>query len=709
MKTRFFLIFFAIASVVYARDLSELKIEKKYNETGIDIFANTITTGEIHYRLYNPFYKTSADGILKQKEKLYVPYGTEICMWIKTQDGKNFPATHFIAKTKEDAEIIQIVNPLDGIWNEKQILYIDADKNTEIMYSVDGSDPAEFGLLYTEPILIDKTGSINLRIKAISEDGSTVEKKIEYTVSDAGSPSTEFPITKKQLDEKNNPDNAPFKILNWYFVEFDLDSFVYYFQGTADSQEPLKSEFKIYDGPLFTERDSDTVLYWYCKNINDGEIHKIELPKKPQLSGCPLKPVNGAVELSFNDLRFSYFLGLEEFKSGKYVFDCAANTEKEFIVKITVLLTGIVHGSFTAKFKIDKIPPAKPNVIFTPAFSPANKEVKITFQETDKEELVAEISPADYARSKNQIILTGSGGNQTVYSVTLYNKDAAGNKSTAITKEFLIEKNVIYVDVDSGSKNADGNPSDPFVSIIDAVQYINRISAQNNKKESSSEKWKIFLRSDIILNEAVLITQDIKLVSADKKAVIRFSKNAGFVVNGASLEIENTDIFRREYPEEPREVPVIYVSNGTVKLSGVKVHVIEGGSVVKTFYSHLETSNSEIVSEQTGHCVLFNLNNSSAVLQDSSFNGKGSSAAAVSCSKCTIELDGIHSMLTPDFTARFLEAWDSEIGLGKLNCIRNPENGSNRDSAVWYSRSSVLDIKYNPIVRGYAQSIEKEP
>ncbi|WP_029409446.1 chitobiase/beta-hexosaminidase C-terminal domain-containing protein [Treponema pedis] len=706
MKIKFFFVFLSFTFFICASDLPELKIEKKYNENGMDIYLNNTEYKEANYKLYNPFYKTYGNGKLKQKEKLYIPYGTEICIWLKTKSGKNSRITHFIAKPKEETEIIQVINPVAGIWKEKQILFIDAEKKTEVMYSVDGSDPSQFGLLYTEPVLIEKTGNVNLKIKAISEDGTVNEKEINYTVSDSGAPSPEFSTVKPE----SGTEKTSFKILNWYFIEFSQDSPVYWFKGTVKDKDVLQKEkFTIYDGPVFTERNEDEILYWYCKEIENGKINKIELPKKPELSGCPLNPVNSNVELMFEDLRFSYFSDLTEFKNGKLNFDTAVKTEKEFNVKITAFLGGIMHGGFNVKFKIDKLPPPKPNVVFNPSFSPSNKEVKINFQEIPEAELIAEISPKDYTRSKNQIILTGSEEGRTLYSINIYNKDFAGNKSPSIIKEFIIEKNALYVDTNSGSKNAEGTPSDPFSSVTDAVNYINKISFAKNGKKTESEKWKIFLRGDSILNEAVLITKNIKLISAEKRAVIRFSKNAGFVINGSSFEMENIDVFRRERPEEPREVPVIYASNAAVKLSGVKIHTVEGGSAVRAVYSHLDCSNTGVISEQTDYCVLFNLNNSSAVIRNTNFTGKGSSVAALSCSKCNIELDEITSNLTPGFTARFLEAWDSEIGLGKLNCIRNPETKNNKDTAIWYNRNSKLDIKYNPIVRGYAKPIEREP
>lgn len=725
MKIKYVFAFLILPFFTFASDLPEVKLLQRYEETGIDIFLSEAApeNAEVHYKLYSPFYKTYAEDTLQTGEKLYIPYGTEICIWSKTKEGKHSPVKHFIAEKINENTLMQVINPVEGIWNENQILFIKSEPDTQIMYSVDGSDPEQSGLLYTEPVTIEKNGAVDLRIKAVDKNGFSTEKKISYTVSGSGKPSPKFTTGNiyENLQKPKNTDKIT--ILNWYFIDFNFNSSVYYILLNTASEEPSKTELvNKYDEPLFTERKEDEILYWYCEEANGGKINKLLLPKKPSLLGCPLTPVNAKVELSFEDLRYTYSFDVSiadkngslkffssEFKNGTYIFDSEIKTEKQFDIKITALLDNIVHGEFKANFEIDKLPPEKPNVIFNPSFSPANKEVKISFNESDNAELVAEIYPADYIRKKNEIILTGAGNEKTLYSINIYNKDKAGNKSPPVTQEFTIERNVIFVDTNLKNKNADGNPSNPFSSIREAVDYINRISFLHGIENSKNERWKIFLRGDSILNEAVLITRNIKFLPAEKRSVIRFSKNAGFVINGSALELEDIDIFRRERPEEPREVPILYISNGAVKLRGVKLHLIEGGAVLKAFYSHIDCSETDIISEQTNYCTIFNLNNCSAVLQNTSFTGKGLSAAAISCSNCNIEVDSITSTLSPGFTARFLEAWNSEITLGKLNCIRNPETQSNKDTAVWYNRTSKMDLKYKPIVRGYAKSIEREP
>ena len=139
----------------------------------------------------------------------------------------------------------------------------------------------------------------------------------------------------------------------------------------------------------------------------------------------------------------------------------------------------------------------------------------------------------------------------------------------------------------------------------------------------------------------------------------------------------------------------------------MRVHTIEGGGVLNIFNSHLEAADSEIVSEQTGSCVIFNLNNSSAVLHNLTLTGTGFSAAAVSAAGSKVEADGITCSLTPVFAARTVEAWNSEITLGRLNTIRLPENKKNGDTAVWFNKKSKAVFSVQPVTRGYFKVSEQ--
>ena len=702
-------------------ELDELEIKQDYKKDGVnlDIKYPENEDDNVFYRSFNPNTNLYKGGILKKGEKPFFNFGTELCVWIQASSGKLSKPVHLILEPLGEKKLLNVLSPQEGVWNETQKLIIQHPPKTQIIYSVDGSDPSDFGLLYTGPANLEKEGKIELRVKAVSESGNISEKIIKYEVSPDGLPSPK--ISKPVLNQYSDK-NLEYNILNWYFLEFTSDESIYYLPKTTD-EEPVSNVSQlvnIYDGPVFFDRAENIVVYW--AKAKEEKINKIFLPKMPVLSSVPKTAVNRNIELKFDDERYTYFFEIgdgntyiypdknsSQFKKyASYIFDVGIKEERFFDVKIRAFYEDLFHGEFKTSFTIDKLPPEKPEVSFSPPVSPANSDVKIKIKSVPAETVVEIEPPIFTSSSKDEIILTGSVGEKTVYSVNIYNKDEAGNKSANITREFIIDKNAVYVDNNYKIKNPDGNPSKPFSSIYEAVDYINKVSL-SKKNKVSAEKWKIYVRGDCILNEAVLITRNIKITSASQKTSIHFSKNSGFVVIGANFEIENCNLFRRERTDEPREVPIIYADKASIKLNNVSLQAFEGGPVLNSVYSHLDISDTKIISEQTKHCLMFNLNNSSAVFQNLDFTGKGFSVAAISASNSTIELDNLNASLSPNFTARFLEAWNSEISLGRLNLIRLPEEAANKDTAVWYNKNSKMDIKFKPIVRGFSNSIEREP
>lgn len=728
-RTAVFFLFLLQIFFVFADNTSVFK--KLYKDDGMEIYSNINEyKGEkvkVCYKFYNSFYKTYSGGVIKKNTPLYIPYGTEICIWLKTGNGKIPYLKNFTAKQLTEDNLIEVVSPRKGSWSETQKLVIDADDSVQIMYTADGSNPAEVGLLYTEPVLIEKNGAVDLRITAIAENGLRVEKKISYFVSDD---------TKKTKPDKNiinssvrenNIKPSPVQILNWYFVHFDFDSPVKYLLAKKNTEDEFNSGLlKIYTEPVLVDREEDVILFWSSADYNDGLINKLFLPKKPALIGIPPKVTNEDVEFYFDNNDFSYSMEdcIDKFfddsecsfkrEDNKYYFNVKPNVEKKVNMRIYASYDELVHGAFDIAFTVDKIPPDKPIVNFSHNFSPVNTDVEITLKSKTKSDakVIAEITPDLYVKDDNKIILTGSETESVAYSIVIYSEDAAGNKSLPIKKDITVDKNAIYVDYNRqpssfNVKTEDGNPSNPFSSIPEAVDYINNKS-RKIKRTNNSSYWKIYLHGDCILNEAILINHNLKIIANNKKSLIRFSKNAGFVISNSSFELNNCEVSRREQPDEPRAVPLIYAAYSTVNLKNVTLHAVEGGTVLTSLYSHLNIFDSAVISKQTNYCLMFNLDNSSAVLSGVEFDGSGFSVVAISCVNSNIEAENVKGRLTPGFTARFIEAWNSTVGLAGFECIRLPETALNKDTAIWYNRKSKLDIQTKPLARGFFNQIKRE-
>lgn len=77
---------------------------------------------------------------------------------------------------------LQVINPTEGVWANKQSLVLDVPEGCEVYYSFTGSNPLSFGFAYDEPVLIDAIGSVPLRLAVVFPDGEVQQIRIPYTV-----------------------------------------------------------------------------------------------------------------------------------------------------------------------------------------------------------------------------------------------------------------------------------------------------------------------------------------------------------------------------------------------------------------------------------------------------------------------------------------------------------------------------------------------
>lgn len=77
---------------------------------------------------------------------------------------------------------IKVLSPAAGVWGNRQVLLIEREgneSNSEVFYSLDGSDPALSGFVYDGPVLLDKGGNVTLNVSSGEE-----KYTIAYTVTE---------------------------------------------------------------------------------------------------------------------------------------------------------------------------------------------------------------------------------------------------------------------------------------------------------------------------------------------------------------------------------------------------------------------------------------------------------------------------------------------------------------------------------------------
>lgn len=78
---------------------------------------------------------------------------------------------------------LQVLNPVPGTWANPQRLVLYGSENKEVLWTDDGSDPFDTGgRRYTEPVLINRTGEVTVRVGIRYADGRRREESVSYTV-----------------------------------------------------------------------------------------------------------------------------------------------------------------------------------------------------------------------------------------------------------------------------------------------------------------------------------------------------------------------------------------------------------------------------------------------------------------------------------------------------------------------------------------------
>ncbi|GMO56519.1 MAG: hypothetical protein Ta2A_01760 [Treponemataceae bacterium] len=109
----------------------------------------------------------------------------------------------------------KIINPLPGIWANKQTLVLDLPTNCKAYYSTTGGDPQSGGQEYTGPVLINLTGKIRLRVATVSREGAVMEKQVNYQVFEQKANSAFF--------NKNLLENPVINYLPGNIIPLDAD------------------------------------------------------------------------------------------------------------------------------------------------------------------------------------------------------------------------------------------------------------------------------------------------------------------------------------------------------------------------------------------------------------------------------------------------------------------------------------------------------
>ncbi len=160
---------------------------------GTKIVAAMTEAGSLRYRMWHPSAKASASGSFFQGADLFVPSGASVVVWAEDEAGNaSEPVSPPLIEYPDPPKLFRILNPIPGVWANRQTLVIESGANAEIRYSLDGSDPAITGLAYDGPVPLDGTGAKTLRVTALDPSGKRHSETVSYSVEDGVAPPPGF-------------------------------------------------------------------------------------------------------------------------------------------------------------------------------------------------------------------------------------------------------------------------------------------------------------------------------------------------------------------------------------------------------------------------------------------------------------------------------------------------------------------------------------
>lgn len=152
---------------------------------GALVGATVNEKASILYRMYHPLSGATSRGILSPDNRPFLPDGAVICVWAQDIAGNSGEVTSATTLTGcYDRQPFTVVSPVPGTWSNRQTLYLERQQGVSVVYTLDGSDPAQQGSEYTGPLIIDKTGLVTVRLAARSADGRLWEDRVLFSVTE---------------------------------------------------------------------------------------------------------------------------------------------------------------------------------------------------------------------------------------------------------------------------------------------------------------------------------------------------------------------------------------------------------------------------------------------------------------------------------------------------------------------------------------------
>lgn len=154
-----------------------------------------------------------------------------------------------------------VFSPEEGSFTEVQEITITSETGGDIYYTTDGTDPtAASGTRYTEPVLLQKEGEVEIRAIAVNKNGipsvvSSAEYKIEFPIVNA-------PAVTPSTGQYTEPTQITITVPEGYTAYYTMD---------GSTPDPSSSSTEKYTGPVDMPEDTQTIFNAILVNDQNGK------------------------------------------------------------------------------------------------------------------------------------------------------------------------------------------------------------------------------------------------------------------------------------------------------------------------------------------------------------------------------------------------------------------------------------------------------
>ncbi len=350
---------------------------------------------------------------------------------------------------------LEILSPAPGNYANTQILYINSRNTAWVKYTLDGSDPAARGVLYTGPQSIERTGNIKLRVAALplQKGKELIRSEVAFEVAAESKLSLscdrESGLYKSGLRVgiTHNHGNKVFYTLS----EKTPTVADYEFSDVIGLDSiPFVSKFCVLRLRIFDQEGKASDEYRYFYIIDRSK------PSPPVISVKGSNPLAAETEVELKaagNTKIYYTLDgtlpgtSTMLYKGAFTLSPPAKSANILVQAIAVNPLEVASDISHYQAQFDTQPPEPPEVQVSTDM-PTNKPVKILSKSPDGSRIIFEISSdgaepaplsANSPEASEEIVLFLPGGMTRIFKLRFASIDTAGNISESdelVTVEF---------------------------------------------------------------------------------------------------------------------------------------------------------------------------------------------------------------------------------------------------------------------------------